>query len=91
MPVAVYLGKFDWGGTNFTVIARYTRLEDRHPQNEEAWILTNLQITEGYWPQDADSAGLNMTNTLTNKNIMFVLHVYIFELHLFPPLLCYSD
>jgi len=67
----LYLGKFLWDGNNFAASARHTVIEDRRPQTFEAWILANLQKANGDWPQKVDSAGLNITNAMTNQNGKF--------------------
>lgn len=71
----VYLGKFDWGGTNFAETARGTAIQDRRPGAQEAWILASLQHADGYWPSDTQDAGLNITNALTNENGSFNWYV----------------
>ena len=70
----VYLGKFLWGGRNYSETARNTRIEDRRPDATQAYVITELQLADGTWP-GPDNAGLDITNAMENEDGYFKWYV----------------
>ncbi|KAF8429276.1 hypothetical protein EV426DRAFT_703069 [Tirmania nivea] len=61
-------GQFLLDGKDYVDTASNTTIDDKRPDKIQAWLLSRLQNADGSWPEEENSAELDITDAMTNED-----------------------